>query len=157
MTVHIKLDKNAMDALFPKGSEARVKLQDGVISQVANTLLVKQAEKVREKVQEELTRYNKVLIEEVNNDIADFSWRGEATLKPNVVREIKKVVNDTQNIDYNSVIKAQLVSKEEDITAYVDQELEYFLHRRLNEILRAKSGELSSLLEKRINSVLLQE
>lgn len=39
MTTTIKLDTNAMNALFPEGTEARVKLQQSVIQNVANSFI----------------------------------------------------------------------------------------------------------------------
>ena len=46
MTTQIKLDTNAMNALFPEGSEARVKLQTAVIANFTEKLFDKKLESI---------------------------------------------------------------------------------------------------------------
>lgn len=87
MTVDIKLDSNALQALFPEGTEARVRLQSAVIQNYAQANLKGCTKQVKEEVMSEMRRMlgtkelHNAVVEQVREEISVY-WKPAAGFGP---------------------------------------------------------------------------
>lgn len=145
MTVEIKLDTNAMNALFPEGTEARVNLQKAVIANFAKTNL-KPSQVVQKEVMAEIDKEAKKITEEVLRELQVKGpirgWTDTWILKPEFEANIRKVIKE--KID--QMIHSAVCAAEENVARIVKSRIDDEVVRQIRIGVSAKMDALKESL-----------
>ena len=151
MTTHIKLDTNALSALFPEGSEARVKLQDCVIANMADTLLNKQHDRIISQVASKLEAHSKSLQNETNSMIANYDWGRAYSLKEETVKLITEQVNYLTQESVKDLVKETVELDKTFVEDLVKTRTKWHYDNLVNKAFRDKVGALQKAIEEKLS------
>jgi hypothetical protein len=93
MSTVVRFDRNAVAALFPEGSEARVEIQNAVISTIARQAVhVKSPEQIKAIIAEHLSQVHAENIQSIRSAVEEVSrqWFSESWGRLTGMREDKK-------------------------------------------------------------------
>lgn len=124
MTIELKLDTNALESLFPAGSEARVNLQKAVIANfirahVKPSFVTAEVEKL---VKEAQTEAVKQVLAEMG---LRPHWNGTTTLSDTAKREIELQARRALEPMVDTAVKAGVRAAAELIEPRIKQHVEY--------------------------------
>jgi hypothetical protein len=140
MTTELKLNTQAINTLFPEGSDTRVKLQQSVINNMARTLLTKSSTaQIYNAVNEEskqLTAGLENTIRSVCEEYVSISWNKTTSILGTTIG----VINDRTERGVKDAI-----------SKHIDNEVQ----THTNEALKGINERVDELVEERINRLSL--
>lgn len=132
MSVQLKLDAQAMTALFPEGSEIRLALQQAVINEVARNIVDRNITNLRSQIDATcMAHFERVLADQgIKRHYS--GWQ--------ISPEIKATINDAAKLSFSSevskAIDAVAQPALDEIRRKLDAQLETGLRARLDALAR---------------------
>ena len=136
----LKLDTDAVQLLFPEGTEARVKLQDAVIDNVVRRLMTKDYTVLGERFQGEIRAQ---ISKHLSTQGATFNFAGEVKLKDTLVQALSQRVNEAVQQVVDNHVEAARQALLAEVGARLNDHLERGLERKVDTLVRASLGRLA--------------
>lgn len=160
MSVDIKLDTNALKALFPEGTEARVNLQSAVIQNYAKPILKGCTDRITQEVLSELRlsletgKLRKEILEQAKEEIAVF-WTASGGYSPvyQLTEAGKEKIAALVSEQVDVMFRAAVNEKLRTFTEKTDALLNSYASRMTDQELEAR---LDSKLEARVTEFIKQ-
>lgn len=157
MSVELKLDRSALEALFPEGTEARVKLQQAVIQNFAQSYIKGSKDTVLNSLQPQLVEMKKQISNELMAQEEEFmktiltksggAWSSSLKLtdegKKLILREAHSKFNGLISKDLHDLTtqKVHGALAEEHLTFLIDQQI----NNKVAAILELKREQLEKV------------
>ena len=142
MSVIIRLDVNALNALFPEGSESRVELQNSVVAEFARKHLKPSTLKVTSLLETAKTQLVNETLRELGAKISYHS----VVLPLSVQKQIKE---DTEKAVQTHISKAVATAMSDTATQELVEHLQASIEAKLDK-------ELTAMIQRRVNDVMSQ-
>jgi len=143
MTLQLKIDTNALTALFPEGTEIRLKLQNAVIDQVVRRLAIKQVADIEARISTAVALEAQLHLQNVR-DVkitgGNYSHPVRYTLgeafKASVARAVDDAVRDAIQQELNKVREVQIEEISKRALGVLEHNLNAGLEQRIDKLIK---------------------